>query len=613
RVLGVLNLFDRYDGLPFSDDDQRLAEGIAHHAASALERVRLTAAIRESEARYRSVVDNTSDIIVILDAKGTIRYVSPSVERVLGHRPESLIGRNVLSIINPEDVPRAQETFAKRIAEPHTQQPPAVYRIRRSDGTWCYLETQATNLLADPSVGGIVASARDITLRKALEEQLKYRAFYDPLTELPNRALFMDRLGHALAGTSRRTGAVAVIFLDLDGFKVVNDSLGHGIGDALLAAVGHRLINCMRPTDTVARFGGDEFTVLMEDVEGVADARGAADRIIEDLRLPFTIHDRELFITASVGIALDKERDGSCQPENLLREADIALYRAKGAGKSHVVVYSQEMNTSVVDRLDLTTDLRRALERNELQLYYQPEIDLKTNAVVGVEALLRWQHPLRGLIGPADFVPLAEETGLILPIGQWVFEEACRQSCTWRAQRPGGPQIELSVNLSRRQFQQHDLVQQVAAVLRQTGLRPECLKLEITESVIMQDAEQTINTLFSLKGLGVKLAIDDFGTGYSSLSYLQRFPVETLKVDRSVVSKVDHDPGTVSIVEAVVALAHVLGLQVTAEGIDTAEQLAGVRRLRCNRGQCYYFARPIPSDRLFELLDTGIAILRPAP
>jgi diguanylate cyclase (GGDEF)-like protein len=433
----------------------------------------------------------------------------------------------------------------------------------------------------------------EAALRRA-EERLAHQSSYDPLTGLPNRTLFMNRLEQALLSASRQRDAVAVLFLDLDGFKVINDTLGYASGDELLAGVAGRLAASVRAGDTIARFGGDEFTVLLEGITHQDDAIRVAERITEELRMPLALGGREVFVTASIGIAVNGT--GQERPDDLLQHADVALHRAKGAGRSRRIVFSPEMNTNTIERLDLETDLRRAVERGELRVHYQPELDLAAGRIVGMEALARWQHPLRGLISPAEFIPMAEETGLILPIGWWVLEQACRQARRWQAQHPHGPTLVMSVNLSARQFQHPDLVGQVARVLRRTRLEPAYLRLEITETVVMDGAESIIETLRRLKALGVQLAIDDFGTGYSSLAYLKRFPVDVLKVDKSFVDGLGQDPEDTAIVRAVITLAKSLGLRVTGEGVETSEQMTQLRAMGCDLAQGYYFARPLTSE-----------------
>ena len=427
-------------------------------------------------------------------------------------------------------------------------------------------------------------------------DQLTRQAFQDALTGLPNRALFMDRLAHALTRTERRAQYVAVLFLDLDRFKVVNDSLGHGMGDQVLVESSRRLLGCVRPEDTVARLGGDEFAILLEDLDGVEGATSVAQRVTESLEKPFRLEGREVFVTMSVGIALNTRRP--ITPEELLRDADLAMYRAKGNGKNRFEVFDAASSAPAINRFDLELDLRGALSRGEFVLHYQPIVHLGDGRMIEVEALVRWQHRERGLLQPDEFISLMEETGLIIPVGAWVLSEACRQLEEWTAQFPHQPPLTMSVNLSARQLQDPGLVLAVKNALATSHLDPACLKLEITETVVMQDAPSTLEALHALKALGVQLAIDDFGTGYSSLSYLKRFPVDTLKIDRSFVQGVALNAKDTAIVRAVVDVAKSLNLSVTAEGIETDDQLAQLQELGCDRGQGYLFARPLAAEPL---------------
>ncbi|HET8632047.1 MAG TPA: EAL domain-containing protein [Thermomicrobiales bacterium] len=565
-------------------------------AAQEVERERAEEALRQSERRFRSLVQNCLDVITVVDATGTIRYESPSVERMLGHRPKDLVGMNVLALVAPEDRAWIAERLAQVAATPGVHEALEV-RVRHKDGSTRYVEVIPHNLLDDPSVTGIVINSRDITERKALVEHLTHQAFHDPLTGLPNRALFLDRLGHAVSRAERGQATVAVLLLDLDRFKVINDSLGHEAGDRLLTAVAERLRACLRPGDTVARLGGDEFTILLEDLPDAERPRLVAERILERLREPLILDGREVVVTTSVGIALSAP--GQDQPENLLRNADIAMYRAKAEGKAGYQVFDPSMTAHALERLDLEHALWRAITRGEFRVQYQPIVRLDTGRVVGAEALVRWERPGRGLVPPGEFIPLAEETGLIVPLGRWVLREACRQAREWHEAHPHHPPLAMSVNLSARQLRQPGLVDDIAAALRETGLAPQYLQLEITEHVVMGNAPAMVSRLRRLKDLGVRLAIDDFGTGYSSLSYLKRFPVDTLKIDKAFVGDLGAAAGgeDAAIVQAVLSLAHTLGLAVTAEGAETAEALGRLRALGCDLAQGYQIARPLsPAD-----------------
>jgi diguanylate cyclase (GGDEF)-like protein len=444
--------------------------------------------------------------------------------------------------------------------------------------------------------------------RQTFQQQLWRQAFHDPLTGLPNRALFRDRLEQALNRAERRMRSVAVLFLDIDNFKLVNDSLGHEQGDALLLTVAQRLQACLRAGDTAARLGGDEFTLLLEDISAVEDASRVADRVAAALRAPLVLDGQEVFPTASIGIALSTPRRS--RPDSILRDADVAMYHAKAEGKDRSAVFDATMLEQAAERLTLEADLRRAVDRGELLVHYQPIVSMKDRAVVEVEALVRWQHPERGLVSPAEFIPVAEATGLIVPIGQQVLEQACRQAAAWQTRYPTEPKLVVSVNLSARQFQHPDLLDDIRRAVGAAGLDPHCLKLEITESTVMQDAEAAVATMNELKSLGIQLAIDDFGTGYSSLGYLKRFPIDTLKIDRSFVSGLGQDAQDTAIVRSVLALARSLGLSVTAEGIETTGQEVQLAALDCDRGQGYLFARPLAATDVDAMLFAGRAAAR---
>ena len=430
-------------------------------------------------------------------------------------------------------------------------------------------------------------------------------ALYDPVTNLPNRELLTDRIRHSLSRTREgEDSPIALFLLDLDRFKVINETLGHSVGDQLLIAVGERLTTCLRPGDTVARFGGDEFGVLLDGIRGLDEAHRIAERMLEELRAPFRLGDRDWFVNGTLGISV--AWPARATPEDLLREAEIALVQAKREPATRYAFFEPAMSAATLERAELENDLRRALDRGELRLHYQPLIDLASDRIVGLEALVRWQHPTRGLVPPVSFIPLAEETGLIVPLGEWVLATACRQARAWRDALPGS-ELVISVNLSARQFGQPDLVAHVADILAETGLPPHLLELEITESVLMDQTETGTRVLRALRELGVKLVLDDFGTGYSSLSYLKHLPLDTIKIDRSFVNGLEEDDANLPIVQAVISLAHGLGIGVVAEGIESEEQLARLRDLVCDRGQGYYYARPLPPDELAAMLAVGTA------
>jgi diguanylate cyclase (GGDEF)-like protein/PAS domain S-box-containing protein len=562
-------------------------------------------ALKRSEQRFRSLVQNSSDTITVVDAEGCIEYQSASIQKVFGYDPSTLAGTKLSDLIHPEDIEDVMIALKGAVAG-IAENAPISYRMRDVIGAWRYAESTLTNLLDDPSVCGIVLNTRDVSERKALEDELAYRAFHDPLTALANRALFMDRLEHAMVYKTRRTVQLAVLFLDLDGFKAVNDNLGHDKGDRLLIEVGKRLRVCLRPGDTVARIGGDEFTILLEDISGVHEATSVADRITRELGAAFSIDGHAVRISTSIGISIGNAVED--HPDILLRQADAAMYRAKSSGKARYVIFDPTMSTQQsTPYLQASGELLAALEKGEFRLHYQPLLDLTTSRVTGVEALLRWEHPERGLLLPAEFIPQAEATGLIVPIGRWVLQEACRQARKWQMSNPGDPPVMMSVNLSAKQVQHPSLLDDVIAALGDSGLPASCLNLEITESMAMEHGQATLSTLRSLRDLGIHLAIDDFGTGYSMLAYLKHFPVDTLKLDRSFVMGLGQSTEDNAIVSAVLAFARSLDLSVTAEGIETGEQLALLKELGCDLGQGYYFARPLPPEMLDALFSAQSA------
>ncbi|MEA4908545.1 MAG: EAL domain-containing protein, partial [Anaerolineaceae bacterium] len=444
----------------------------------------------------------------------------------------------------------------------------------------------------------------EITERKKAEEQLQHDAFHDTLTDLPNRALLMDRLGQAVERAKRREDfQYALLFMDLDRFKLVNDSLGHAFGDALLCALGERLQSSLRPSDTVARIGGDEFVILVEDIKDDEDAAEIVERIQEILKVPFVLQGREVFAPASMGVVLGKPRYD--HPEDALRDADIALYRAKTLGKARYELFKPELRVWAIQRLELENDLRKALENHELHLHYQPILSLVDDKVTGFEALLRWDHKQRGNIPPVDFIPIAEETGLIIPIGRWVLERACQQVMLWQNHFHCDPALTININISGKQFTQPDLIEQIQQVLQDTGLDASNLKLEITESFFMENIDFAEDILIRLRHLGVQLQIDDFGTGYSSFGYLQQFPIHTIKIDRSFINRLGASGNKTEIVGTILTLARDLGMESVAEGVETEEQLQMLKLLGCNYGQGFLISRPVEPKVVEELLAGG--------
>ena len=597
HIAGVLILESRGEAV-LGEDDLRLMLGLAEHVGVAIGRARLYAEARASEARFSALVQNAPDMITILDAEGVIRYMSPTTLVTLGYGPDELVGENVFAMIHPNDLTRASDLFAACLAKPGASVS-VDCRFRHKDGSWRWLEAIGTNLLADPNVGGIVVNSRDSTDRRRAEERLAHLAFHDPLTGLPNRAYFMDTLEGALGRSRSGVDPLAVLLIDLDGFKLVNDSRGHHAGDILLAEVARRLSGSLESGATLARLGGDEFAVLLERIPDAGEAVRAAERLMGALRSAVMLDDGETYVGASIGIAVSTRRRS--YPVDLLRSADIALYRAKAAGPGSVAVFEPRMGAQLTERLDRENGLRRALERDELELHYQPKVELATGQIVAAEALVRWAQPGHGLLPSAAFIEVAEATGLIVPIGQWVLREACRTAKEWQDGRFGAAPM-ICVNLSARQLGNKRLVSDMAQTLDAVGLDPCRLALEITESVAMADAPEMKQTLRVLRDLGVRLVIDDFGAGYSSLSRLRDLAFDALKIDGSFTARLGKDRASFAIVQAVTVLAHDLGLTVTAEGVETAEQTAELLKIGVDLGQGFYFAQPLMAEALNRLL-----------
>jgi diguanylate cyclase (GGDEF)-like protein/PAS domain S-box-containing protein len=553
------------------------------------------------EARYASLIRNASDVIMITDVKGGLRFVSPAAEHTIGRHPDELIGRNLLDLWGGSDQERLAAFLAEVAASSGRPVGPVELALSSSSGR-CTMEAVGSNLLADPAVGGLALNFRDVSERKVLEEQLSQLAFHDPLTLLANRNLFRNRVEHALALAQRSDRRVAVLFLDLDNFKNVNDSHGHGAGDRLLQTAAQRLIMCTRATDTVARLGGDEFAILLEGITSPADVEHIAAMIIDLFRAPLTLDSNDVVITASIGVACSEPEDDT---EKLLRNADIAMYSAKAAGKGRYVAFHTSMQEQLHARVRLVQDIHRAAEaKDQFFLEFQPIVDLTSRELLGVETLVRWQHPERGLVMPGEFIAAAEESGQIVEIGKWVLRDACRQIRGWQGSIAAGGAVRVAVNVSGRHLQQPDFINDVRQALEESGLEPGNLVIELTESTIMHNTESNLEKFQELKKLGVRLSIDDFGTGYSSLSYLHRFPIDILKIDRSFVSRLTESGEGPELARAVVMLGETLGLETIAEGIEHEEQVMQLLELGCVAGQGFLFAR---SCSLEELSSTPFA------
>ena len=552
-------------------------------------------AVRRSEARFRALMTNGDDIVMVMDRMGIIREVGDSVIHVLGVAPQAVLGRKVSDLVHPDEAPAADAELARVVATGAAQV--AEWRCRDGMGSWRYVEATMTNLIEVPEVGAIVVNVRDVSERRRLEDELRHRAFHDSLTGLANRALLRDRVAHAMA--QRRASDASLLVLDLDGFKQLNDSLGHPAGDHALAVVADRLRGASRPGDTVARLGGDEFAILIEEPMARDEVVALAQRLVDAIVEPLSWEDQQLTVGTCVGIAFVEP--GLHGPDDLVRNADVALYAAKAVGPGHIRVFESAMHDAVHERFVLATELRHAIDANQLVLHYQPVVELVSGRPVGFEALVRWEHPTHGLLPPDAFIPIAEESGLIVSLGRWVLTEACRAAARWHGyNRALGP-LRVSVNLSGRQIQDPDIVGVVADALADAHLDPDQLTLEITETALMHNVQEALARLTSLKELGVHLAVDDFGTGYSSLSYLQQFPVDTVKIDKAFIDGANSGDDDTKFLEAILSLGDALHLHTLAEGIETAGQAETLERLGCRLGQGFHYARPLSSDavRLF--------------
>ncbi len=607
RVVNFETRIRRFDGSKvwvrsnteiIHDQEGRVAgyEGLVEDVT---DRKRAEDALRTSEERFRSLVQHASDMISILDAEGKALYYSPASQRVLGFAPASRLGGHGFESIHPRDRPRVQAVFDELLSQPGKSRT-AEYRMRHADGSWRVLESSLTHLLHNPAVSGVVVNSRDVSDRKQAEDRLLHDALHDPLTALPNRTLFMDRLTHCLDRRSRVDSyRCAVLFLDLDRFKMINDSFGHAIGDRLLVQASGRLKGCLRPNDTLARLGGDEFAILLDDVDDASNAVRVAKRVQTELEVPFSLEAREVYSSASIGIALSGGESG---PEDILRDADTAMYRAKSQGRAGYAIFDADMHARVRAQLELETDLRRALTRDQFDVFYQPIVDLRSAAVAGFEALARWHHPERGLLLPGEFMSLAEETGLVNAIGRQVLAQACSQMKAWNERRSPEEPLFVSVNLSARQLAQPDLLDQIREILETHGLAGDRLSLEVTESAVADRPDAVLETLVRLRRLGVRVSLDNFGTGTASLSLLHRFPFDRVKIDRWFVSGVGTDGSSEELVEGILTLCRSRRLDAVAEGVETGDQRRRLTELGCAYAQGFLFSEPVDRRRVEELL-----------
>jgi diguanylate cyclase (GGDEF)-like protein/PAS domain S-box-containing protein len=561
--------------------------------------------------RFRSAFDYAAIGMALVSTEGRWLQVNRSLCHILGYTEKELLLTDFLSVTHPDDLPTALSNIGQLLkGKVQASQMEKRYIHKSGHEVWVHWSVSLVRDQYSKSVH-LIFQIQDITDRKLAEQQLHHDAFHDALTGLPNRALFMDHLKLAIARSRRNNSArFAVLYLDLDRFKVINDSLGHTIGDQLLVGIADRLKKNLRPGDTVARLGGDEFTVLIEDITDETESVQVAERVQQELSIPFALSGREVFTTVSMGIA--PSATGYERAEDILRDADTAMYRAKSLGKARYEIFDKAMHARAINLLQMETDMRRALERQEFILHYQPIVALENFRLRGFEALVRWQHPERGFISPMDFIPVAEETGMIIQLGEWVMREACAQMNCWQHMFPLDHPLFITVNLSSKQFSQTTLISTFANILEETGVKPQSVKLEITESVVMENIDTATDMLRQLRSLGVQLAIDDFGTGYSSLSYLHRFPIDTLKIDRSFVTRMSENNENTEIVRTIVVLAQNLGMDVVAEGVETNEQLVLLQKLGCENGQGYFFSKPVNSDGAEKIiLETYGALTSP--
>jgi len=578
--------------------NEHLEEKVEERTAALTAEIAERRRVEEQLRKLSRAIEQCPSVVIITDVQGRIEYVNPKFTQVTGYTPQEVIGMSLRDLEgqSSEEYQQMWQTITSG-----GEWRGEFYSKKKNGEPYWVLAALSPIRNQAGNITHFLAVKEDITRRKRDEETIRYLAYYDALTDLPNRLLFNDRLTLALAKAQRSHQMLAIMFLDLDRFKIVNDTLGHALGDRLLQGVAHRLISTLGEGDVVARMGGDDFMLLLTGILQVEEVVQRVQKILEILRPSFNFEGYELHITPSIGIALYPD-DGK-STEALLKNADVALHRAKEQGGNTYQFYTSVMNAAAFERLTLENSLRRALEREEFVLYYQPQVSLDRGEIVGMEALVRWQHPELGLVSPAKFIPLAEETGLIIPIGEWVLQTACAQNKTW--EKAGFPPLRVAVNLSARHFKQKSLIGTVAWVLKETRFDPYYLDLELTEGAIMENAEATITTLRELKEMGLRISIDDFGTGYSSLGYLKRFPIDILKIDQSFVQDISIDPDDAAIVRLIITMAHTLKLKVIAEGVEAKEQLEFLRLYQCEEVQGYLFSKPVPAETFTQLLQKG--------
>lgn len=595
EVFGTLNIYSA-EAYAFNPQEVELLTQLTDSLSFGIVALRAAQARRDSEQRYRLLAENINDLVCIHDQDRRYLYLSPSCESLLGYSPDELMGEDPYILVHPDDCDRVAEEFRAVTLGKHDIS--ITYRMSQKSGNYIWLETLTKPILdQDGNVMQIQTTSRDVTERILVQERFKYEALHDALTGLPNRNLLMERIKLGINRIHNFEGYhFAVLFLDLDRFKVINDSLGHLAGDQLLITIARKLQSILRSTDLVARIGGDEFVILLDEIKDIQEAIRATEKIFKVLTLPLIIEKREIYIGTSIGIVFGTPEYN--QASDLLRDADIAMYRAKYKGKSRYEIFDQEMHANAINRLQLENDLRKAIEQQQFLVYYQPIIDIDNHILIGFEALVRWQHPTRGFVCPAEFIPLAEETYLILAIDSWILSTACQQLAIWNKRFPSRQPLKISINLSAQDFRNVNLIGEIDAILRETGLAGNAITLEITESMLIEDINKTIDMLTEIKSRNIEISIDDFGTGYSSLNYLHRFPVDYLKIDYSFVSQMQAENRNYQVVSTIIDLGHHLGLTTVAEGIETAQQMQWLRELGCKLGQGYLFSKPLSAQEV---------------